>query len=524
MAKSTAARSAQTTADPANASLGVGSLSRTELLLVIGLTAASAVVNLVDLASRSLWNDELHSALIAVHHGISLWSAITADGGNMMLYYLLLHCFVALFGGGQLALRVPSALAGVGLTPVIFLLARRMFGSQTAAIATAIVAVSPALVLWNQQARGYALGTLLITLSLLALLRAFEFPRQRRWCLYGVLLVLSIYTLAYAALFVVAQWLALAFWPRARRQAKPMLTVAGVATLAYMPLIALTLRTGAAGILAANAPPSTTEGVHILEELTSGAAPDLFAVTLLSGIVTVIGLLCFVAAGAELLSRVRRAPGELETVCLGIALSWLFVPLLLDTIFSLAYRSIFNSSFLLQSVPAGAMVIAFVFAKLLPKGLSLAFTITVVTLLVAALVPTYGISYEQWSQASREIRNASRPGDCLMVNRPGVASNLAYYFSLDGGASAAPQLVLPALTWSEALDPTFSESASGGSPATVASFCKRLWIVINRVSPAQVMHLDVELSRLRQHGYKLKTVSRFIAYSGFYINVAVLVR
>jgi uncharacterized membrane protein len=109
VANPTAARSAQMTADRADASLGAGSLSRTELLLVTGLTAASAVVNLADLASRSLWNDELHSALIAAHHGISLWSAITADGGNMMLYYLLLHCFVALFGGGQLALRVPSS-------------------------------------------------------------------------------------------------------------------------------------------------------------------------------------------------------------------------------------------------------------------------------------------------------------------------------------------------------------------------------------------------------------------------------
>jgi hypothetical protein len=38
------------------------------------------------------------------------------------------------------------------------------------------------------------------------------------------------------------------------------------------------------------------------------------------------------------------------------------------------------------------------------------------------------------------------------------------------------------------------------------------------------MHLDVELSTLRQRGYKLKTVSRFIPYSGFYINVAVLAR
>ena len=218
-------------------------------------------------------------------------------------------------------------------------------------IATAIVAVSPALVVWNQQARGYSLGTLLIASSLLALLRAIECPSRRRWCAYGVLVVLSVYTLAYAAMFLVAQWLALAFWPQARRRAKPMLTVVGVAALAYVPLIVLMLRTGAAaGVLSTNAPPSTTEGVHLLEELTSGVAPDFVSVTLISGIVTVIGLLCFVAAGTELVSRIRGSPGELETAYLGIVLSWLFVPLFVDPVFSFAYRSIFNSSFLLQSV------------------------------------------------------------------------------------------------------------------------------------------------------------------------------
>ena len=68
--------------------------------------------------------------LIAVHHGTGLWLAVTADGGSMAIYYLLLHVFVALFGSGQFALRVPSALAGVALTPVMFFLGRRMFGGR----------------------------------------------------------------------------------------------------------------------------------------------------------------------------------------------------------------------------------------------------------------------------------------------------------------------------------------------------------------------------------------------------------
>jgi hypothetical protein len=304
-----------------------------------------------------------------------------------------------------------------------------------------------------------------------------------------------------------------------------MLTVVGVAALAYVPLIVLMLRTGAAaGVLSTNAPPSTTEGVHILEELTSGVAPDFVSVTLISGIVTVIGLLCFVAAGTELVSRIRGSPGELETAYLGIVLSWLFVPLFVDPVFSFAYRSIFNSSFLLQSVPAGALVIAFALSKLVPGGLSHAFAIGVAALLVAALVPTYGVSYEQWAQVSRYVRTASRPADCLTVNKAELDSNLAYYLSEEGALGAAPRLVRPTLTRTEALDPVFRVPVSTGSFATVASSCRRLWIVVSRPSSGQFVLINGEMSWFYQHGFKHNTVTHFIPRLGFGINVALLAR
>jgi hypothetical protein len=519
-----AVRAAGTSKRAREAPLGVGRPSRSELLYVGALTAASVAANFFDLGSRSLWLDEIHSALIAVHHATSLWSAITADGGNMLVYYGLLHGFVSLFGDGQFALRVPSALAGVGLTPVTFFLGRRMFSARTAVIAAAIVAVSPALVVWNQQARGYGFGTLLIALSLLLLFRAIESSNWRRWCLYGLFVVLSIYTVSYAAMFLAAQWLAIVFWPRALRPAKPMLTVVGVAALAYVPLTVLMLRSGAAGVLRTNPAPSTSEGVHLLEELTLGVAPDFVGVTLISATVTVVGLLTWIAASAELLSRVRRAPGDAETAYLGIALSWLVVPLIFDPAFSLTHSSIFNSSFLLPSVPAGALVVAFVIGELLPNGLSQACAIGFIALLLAALLPTYGVSFEQWAQASRYIRTASQPGDCLTVNKEELASNLAYYFAAESGASEAPRLVLPAFTWSDALAGTYGDAARSESFTTVAASCRRLWIVVNRASPGQLVLVNGEVSWFYQHGFRRTTVSHFTPRLGFGINVALLAR
>lgn len=501
-----------------------GGLSRAELLILVALCAASAVACFFDLGARSLWNDEVFSALIALHHGTDLWHAVTIDGGNMVIYRLLLRLCVALFGGGQFALRIPSALAGVALTPVMFFLGRRMFGTRTGVVAAAIVAVSPPLVVWAQQAQGYCLGTLLVASSALALLRAVERPTRRRWFVYGLLAVLSIYTIVWVGLFLVAQWLPVAFGRGARVRLSQMLTVAGGVGVAYVPLVVLAVRNGSGNVLLMNARPSTTEGIHIVQELSSGVAPELFHTTLVVAIVTVIAVLCWITASAELLSRIRRAPGDFETMCLGIALSWLLLPLVVDAIFSIAYRSLFVPAYLVQSVPAGAMVVAFVFVKVLPRLLSHALAIGFVGLLVAALVPTYGVSYEQWTQVSRYVRTASRSGDCLTVNKLELDSNLGYYFSLEGVGSAAPRLVLPSLTWSDALDPTFRGPVSSGSFTTVASSCTRLWIVVSRESPGQVLEINSEVNWFHAHGFKHVTVSHFAPQYGVGINVTLLAR
>ncbi|MGO9560146.1 MAG: glycosyltransferase family 39 protein [Acidimicrobiales bacterium] len=498
------------------------SLSRTDLLAALALSAVSAAACLVDLGSRSLWNDELHSALIAVHHGTSLWAAVTVDGGNMVLYYLVLHVFVAIFGSSQFALRLPSALAGASLTPVVFFLSRRMFGSRTAIIAAAIVAVSPPLVIWDQQARGYCLGTLLIASSLLAFFRALERPTTLRWCVYGLLAVLSVYTLVYAALFLVAQLLPLCFWPAARRQARAMSAVVGVVVLAYVPLVVAMLRGTAADVLGGNGPPTAAGTLQFFQELASGRAPELAPVTLLVSIVTVIGLLCWVLAGTELVSRIRRGSGEFETFCLGVALCWLLLPLPLDAIFSVTYRSLFEPAYLLQCVPAGAMVVAFVIAKLLPKLASSAVAVALVALLVAALVPTYGVSYEEWATVTRYIRTAYGLGDCLGANKAESASNLAYYF--DSAIGPTPRLVIPAMTWSESLDPARPPAAASSRVATAASTCRRVWFVINRETTSQFFIVDGDIAWFRRHGLTHLTASHFQSSYGNDINVLLLSR
>ena len=126
------------------------------MIVVTGLALALC---LIDLGGRSLWLDEFHSAFLARAQGESLWHSITSDGGNMIGYYAFLHAWVLAFGWGPLALRLPSAFAAA-LVPVVFLLGRKAGGPRVGLVATLLVAVSPPLVVWAQQARGYSIAGL----------------------------------------------------------------------------------------------------------------------------------------------------------------------------------------------------------------------------------------------------------------------------------------------------------------------------------------------------------------------------
>jgi 4-amino-4-deoxy-L-arabinose transferase-like glycosyltransferase len=517
----TAQQGETVTAEPGDRRDGHGHLTRAEWLVLLGLCAGSVVVCFFELGTRSLWLDEIGSILGVDHR--SLWSTFTYNGGNMGLYYLVLHVFVSLFGDGQVAVRVPAALAGVALTPVVFALGRRMFGTRVAVIATAGLVVSPALVVWDQQARGYSFGTLLVASSLLALLRALERPTPQRWCVYALIVILSIYSIAYAAIFLVAQVLPILVWPPGRRHVKSIAAVGAVALVAYVPLIVIMLRTGAAGVLSANGPPSVSESSRIFQQLASGSVPDFFAATTVTTVITVIAVVCWVVSAAELISRARASPSGTETVYLGILLSWLLVPVILDAICSLTYRSIYNSSFLLQSVPAGMILVAFVVAKLVPRKLSAPLAVGLGALLVLSLVPTYGVSFEDWGQASHFILTSAQPQDCLTVNKRFVASDLAYYFRLDGGVRTAPQLVLPAMAWGAVLNPSNGVTPSQETFATVASHCRRVWIVLNRVSAGDQYLIGAEIGWFHGHGFDSLKVTHFYS-KAFGINVVLLSR
>jgi len=135
------------------------------------------------LDGQSLWYDEAVTAQVA-SHGIAELTRWTADDIQPPLYYYAVAGWTRLAGQNEWALRFPSAFFGALIVPMMWAVARRLFGQarrgRIAALFAALLAgVSPLYVYYAQEARMYTMLTFLGLLAGYALLRASEGRRRR---------------------------------------------------------------------------------------------------------------------------------------------------------------------------------------------------------------------------------------------------------------------------------------------------------------------------------------------------------
>jgi mannosyltransferase len=205
--------------------------------VVAGLTTLAALLRFATLGVQSYHHDEIVTAGRVL--GGSFWHAMDAVGfseSTPPLYYALAWIWTQLTGTGEYGLRSLSALAGVATVPVAFLIGAELRGRRTGLIAAALVAVSPMLVWYSQEARCYALLVLLAAISLLYFSRVLEGGRPRDLVLWGIASGLALAT-HYFAIFPVA---AEALWllRRRGRQALPGLWIVAAAGALLAPLAA----------------------------------------------------------------------------------------------------------------------------------------------------------------------------------------------------------------------------------------------------------------------------------------------
>ena len=130
-----------------------------------------SAITLVALALRlwklntGLWFDEVTALVDFVRPSAGIIFTSFPNQNQHMLFSLLAHAAVGVFGEHAWSLRLPAVLFGVGSIWALFLLGRRVLGAREALFACALMAVSYHHIWFSQNARGY---TGLLFFSILA--------------------------------------------------------------------------------------------------------------------------------------------------------------------------------------------------------------------------------------------------------------------------------------------------------------------------------------------------------------------
>jgi 4-amino-4-deoxy-L-arabinose transferase-like glycosyltransferase len=209
------------------------------------LTLLAAVLRLATLTEQSFWYDESFTPVHVFHPGLgATLKAVVHSENTPPLWYLLAWVDVRLLGDGALALRLPSALAGIATVPVVWAIGKELSGRRAGLIGAAIVTVNPLFVWYSQEARAYALFVFFAALAMLCFVRLLVAPSGKRAAWFALSGALALLTHYFAVFLLIGMVLLLLRERSARRAALP---AAGALLLVGLALLSLISAQGGHG-------------------------------------------------------------------------------------------------------------------------------------------------------------------------------------------------------------------------------------------------------------------------------------
>jgi uncharacterized membrane protein len=214
---------------------------------VAAITIVGLGLRLININS-GLWYDEVFNLVEYVRHPVLNIISEFRSTNNHLLYSLLAHFSISIFGEHAWSLRLPALVFGVGSIPLIFLLGDAFGRRREGILAACLLAVSYHHIWFSQNGRGY---TVLLFCTLLATWLFVQVIQNRRSAMviaYGVTAAIGTYAHLTMILIVMSHALLWAFWLWSRKDqsdwrsdasaAVSAVSLAAVGTvLLYLPLI-----------------------------------------------------------------------------------------------------------------------------------------------------------------------------------------------------------------------------------------------------------------------------------------------
>jgi mannosyltransferase len=409
----------------------IGSTSRRSLLTTFLLIAVLAGIafRFVDLGGKSLWTDEMmtvDSALI----GEDMPAAYVFG----VLQGPLMALLMRVWGGISMAegfLRFPFALAGCLTVAAAYMLSRFLSGPWISLNTAFFVSLSPMLIWYSQEVRGYAFFVLFTVLMTYYLVQWIRSHKNRHLFLYGLFLFAGLLSNLSAAFVAASHFIYLIALPDKRRLLGRWVVSILVVMLFFSPWVrTVLLKTDVERVVSADSgePPkggaewSALAVPYMLFTYSVGytLGPPLRSIQTRGAAVVTENLHWVIATGAVFciplvvgLRRLRQDSRDL----LFLLLVWLIVPVTAVVVLSLRNVRIFTPRYALVSLPPYALIVGRGLAAI-TKSRWWPVTIAFAALLAVSLFnyflrPVYGKDDAQGVAST--IREHFEPGDTVVA-------------------------------------------------------------------------------------------------------------
>jgi mannosyltransferase len=412
-------------------------------VLVALLTLLLAVLVLADVGRKSFWLDESFTwSSVARPWGAFVTHVRTQEAGGA-LFHLLMWVW-ARISDTEGFLRFPAAVFAIALAPATYLLARRLFDSRVALIATLLVAVNANVVAFGQEARAYSCAMLLTVVSAHGFARDVERPSRGAWLEWVLASAALVWVQVLGSGVVLAELVALFVLVPTRDQWRRVgAGLVGIAVLsAPMGLMILTQS-------------STLDGNPHRFHTPLAVMQAIISLAGMGGPLLVLsyaGLLAIAGAAAwQAWERSRRnpTPGRpTEAWRYGLAVSLLVVPTVFTLVAALVQR-VFWARYLLPSLPALAILGAVALSRLRGRVL-------VAGLAVMVVLSGWGLARwylfmpkDDWRDATAYVFDHARRGDAVVFAGDEGRIPFEYYLSRRPGEEKTLVPAFPARSWTE---------------------------------------------------------------------------
>jgi mannosyltransferase len=422
------------------------------LLLAFGL-------RFYGLGAQSLWNDEGTSVVLAQRDLVTI-AHDAAHDIHPPLYYWLLSGWVRLSGTGETAVRSFSALLGVTLVALTFVLGRRLAWRWVGLGAALLAAIHPFQVVYSQETRMYMLLAVLTAGAMLALLRLVD---RASWTTFAALVLLEAaglythYSFAFVALalnMAYAGWLILTWrqTPVARRGLNWGLSqlIVGLLFLPWLPTAIRQVTTWPSPVQVPAFLPALANTWRWLVWGPTIETEEVVLPLLISGLVIIIGGLALAAGGAS------KAPPQSRWGA-GLLALWIGLPVVLMFVLGL-YREAYLK-FLLVTAPAVGILLAcgLMFPLQDPangperarRGVVFVLRVMQVAAALFITIPSFyalqnyygdpAYARDDYRSIASYVEDLGREGDAVLLNAPGQQEVFGIYYQGDLPIYALPE-------------------------------------------------------------------------------------